>query len=446
MSDQIERVSSTAGQCPLQAHHPVNAYPKILTYLHSFEPGGVERVALRLCAEWSRLGMDCPVAMGRIDGPQRATAPDLRYLVAPRPFFSTAHFETLWMMGWLLRVIRREKPDLIFCPGNSYTIVAVVMKLLLRSACPPIVAKISNDLERTDIPQPVRGLYRTWCRVQGCLIDHFVGLAEPMRREIAEAMRIAFAKVSIINDPALSAKELSLLHAAGVKARNTRPSGRRFLAAGRCVAQKNFALLIEAFDEGSGRGDILIIVGDGPERSNLEKQIVKRGLQQRVVLAGHQQDMRRWFARSDIFLLSSDYEGVPAVVIEALACGMPVIATECSVSIRSLLAHQREESIVPVRNRTKLAAAIRAASLCQSSVIEGPAVAAQFCVARSGPQYLVLFRAILAEARKPKLQGSRNRPKLDSLHQLILNTPSATFSSAGPAGGDESAAPKELPV
>ena len=446
MSDQIERVSSTAGQFPLQAHHPVNTYPKILTYLHSFEPGGVERVALRLCAEWSRLGMDCPVAMGRIDGPQRATAPGLRYLVAPRPFFSTAHFETLWMMGWLLWVIRREKPDLIFCPGNSYTIVAVVMKLLLRSACPSIVAKISNDLERTDIPQPVRGLYRTWCRVQGCLIDHFVGLAEPMRREIAEAMRIAFAKVSIINDPALSAKELSLLHAAGTEARSSRPSGRRFLAAGRCVAQKNFALLIEAFHEGSGSDDILIIVGDGPERPNLEKQIVQRGLQERILLAGHQQDMWRWFARGDIFLLSSNYEGVPAVVIEALACGMPVIATECSVSIRSLLAHQRDGSIVPVRDRSKLAKAIRAASPCSDSIFRGPAVAAQFCVARSGPEYLALFRGVLAEARKPKLQGLRSRPRIDSLHQLILNTPSATFSNVHPAVGDESVAPKELPV
>lgn len=93
---------------------------KVLTYLHSFEPGGVERVALRLVRRWRALGLEAPLFMGRTDGLLRAELADgLAFTTPPQPRFGSAWWETLWMILHLPAEIRRERPDVIFCAGST---------------------------------------------------------------------------------------------------------------------------------------------------------------------------------------------------------------------------------------------------------------------------------------------------------------------------------------
>lgn len=140
------------------------------------------------------------------------------------------------MIFVLARQIRALRPDVLFAAGNSYAVVAVAMKLLLGRACPPIVLKISNDLGRADLPAPVRLLYRLWCRVQGRLIDHFIGLAPAMRAEIAHAMRVSPDRITIIDDPALGEADYTRLAAIGA-ARAAPGPARRYVAIGRLATQ-----------------------------------------------------------------------------------------------------------------------------------------------------------------------------------------------------------------
>ena len=152
---------------------------RVMTFLHSFEPGGVERVALRLHSEWTRLGIDARLVLGRDTGVQRNDWPRLSYrTLAPR-WLPTAGVETLWLIAALPGEIRRQRPDVLFCAGNTYAVVAVAMRLLLGRACPPIVAKVSNDLARIDRSRLERWAYRLWLRIQGRLVDRFVGMAPP---------------------------------------------------------------------------------------------------------------------------------------------------------------------------------------------------------------------------------------------------------------------------
>jgi len=177
---------------------------RVLTFLHSFESGGVERMALRLVEQWQKAGVDAPVWVGRRDGPMRTIHEGrVCYETGPQTHLPVRHFETLWMILLLPGVIRRLRPDALFCAGNSYAIVAVAMKLLLGKRCPPIVAKISNDLVRADMPWPARAAYHLWLRIQGRFINRFVGMAEPMRRELRSMLGVAEARVSIVADPVL---------------------------------------------------------------------------------------------------------------------------------------------------------------------------------------------------------------------------------------------------
>ena len=329
---------------------------RILTFLHSFEPGGVERVALRLHAAWLAQGVDARLVLGRTDGAMRKEWPAFEATVFDSKGVPTAAWETLWMIARLPGAIRRIQPDVLFCAGNSYTVVAVAMRLLLGRRCPPIVAKISNDLYRNDLPAPVRAIYRLWLRIQGRVIDRLVGMAPPMRQELQDLMRVPPERVSIIDDPSLDEADIVRLEAA--QASRTVHPGRRFVAVGRLAAQKNFALLLDAFAKLKRPDDRLTIVGEGGQRKTLEARIRQLGLDHRVRLTGHLNPVEGELLAADALVLPSDYEGVPAVVPEALAAGLPVVSTDCSVSMGDLLGHGMFGILVPTGDATALAGAM----------------------------------------------------------------------------------------
>ncbi|MBV8908751.1 MAG: glycosyltransferase, partial [Sphingomonas sp.] len=103
-----------------------------------------------------------------------------------------------------------------------------------------------------------------------------------------------------------------------------------FLAVGTLKDQKNHALLIDAFARVTERLDAkLIIVGDGPLKSALQRRIDELGLHHRVKLAGHVPDPSPYYASADVLVLSSDYEGFALVIVEALHHGLGIVSTDC---------------------------------------------------------------------------------------------------------------------
>ncbi|WP_439533752.1 glycosyltransferase [Polymorphobacter sp.] len=337
---------------------------RVLTFLHSFGPGGVERDALRLLAALRADGVEVPVVMGRGDGAM--DRPDLDYHVLDAGG-RTAGFETLWMIWRLPEMIRRLRPDVLYCAGNTYSIVAVMMRLWLGRACPPIVIKISNDLRRQDMPWLVRVGYHAWVRWQLRLMAGIIAMAPAAVDEIVAVGRVARGRVTMIRNPCFTQGEMAEFAAA---ARTPGP-GVRFLSVGRLAAQKNQALLIRAFADAAGPEDQLMIVGEGRLRGDLERLVARLGVAERVAMPGYCDAPAAAFAAADVFVLSSDYEGLGVVVVEALAAGLPIVATDCCVNMGELLGDGRFGTLVPVGDAAALAGAMRAAG---DAVRDGVAV------------------------------------------------------------------------
>ena len=360
----------------------------VMTYLHSFAAGGVERVALRLAGAWAEAGCEVLAVMGRAEGPLSIEAPGrVRYLYAP-PFAPSAAFESVWMVPHLIAMIRREKPDVLFCAGNTYVIVAVLVRLLVGRRCPPIFCKISNSLDRDDFSPWMGALYRLWLRLQAKPIQLFVGMAEAMRPELIAALGVPPERVAIVEDPAISEADIPAIEPAP-----PRTDGRLFLGVGRLNPQKDFALLIRAFASFAGPKDRLVILGEGPERRRLEALIETLGVARQVELVGHVPDTSEWLGRADAFVLSSKYEGVPAVVIEALAKGTPVVATDCCVSMGKLLDHGRLGELTPTGDVDALALAMQRAPERPRELEAMQAQARRFTIERAGQAYLDLMNA-----------------------------------------------------
>ncbi len=131
------------------------------------------------------------------------------------------------------------------------------------------------------------------------------------------------------------------------------------LSVGRLKFEKDYETLIRSIHIVSKEMDVkLIILGDGPMRDPLERLISELGLEERVMLPGFTLDPYAWYRSSDLFVLSSLWEGFGNVVVEALECGVPVVSTNCPGGVGEILDNGRYGSLVPVGDHQSLAEAI----------------------------------------------------------------------------------------
>lgn len=362
---------------------------RVLTFLHSFEHGGVERVALRLVRQWRVSGIDAPLFLGRTDGAMRHdVGADLAFETPPRIPPAVALWETLWMIWQLPRVVRQLRPDVLFCAGNTYVVVAVALKLILGRQCPPILAKMSNDLERLDAPWWIRRPYHLWLRIQAHFLDHIVGMAAPMANDIRTLLAIPDTMISVIPNPALTDDLIFRLRSLPRNAVQSPFSGRRFVSVGRLTRQKNMGLMLRAFASAGRTGDTLTIFGDGPDRAKLQKLAANLGIDEAVDFRGYVSEPAALLPQFDILLLSSDYEGVPGVVLEALAAGLPIVATDCSSSMATLLQHGALGTLIKTGDETAFARAIVAARPGMQNRALSLAQAKRFTLERAAQSYL----------------------------------------------------------
>ena len=364
---------------------------RVLTFLHSFEPGGLERDVLRFNRAWRELGIDVQIVLGRNEGAFADEAPELPYTVLQKGTRSTAPIESFWMIWHLPRLVRAMRPDVVFCAGNSYTIIAVALRLILGRRCPPMIHRVSNDLVRRDLPALFRLGNRVWQHIQAPVFAAIVGMAEPARAEIIEYMGADPKRVVAINNASLTDADIDRL----AQARSAAPrdwTGRRYLAVGRLAAQKNFDLLLTAFARIAQPDDRLTIVGGGPLRAALIRRAAALGIADRVDLPGHQNRVEPWFATADALVLSSDYEGLGIVVIEALAAGLPVVATDCGPNMAMLVGDVGR--LVAPRDAAALAQAM--AAIVEDPVDAGEmrARARMFAVEATAGQWIDLFTRV----------------------------------------------------
>jgi glycosyltransferase involved in cell wall biosynthesis len=139
------------------------------------------------------------------------------------------------------------------------------------------------------------------------------------------------------------------------------PRGARILTVGTMIAVKNHPLLLRAFallDRSDAR---LMFVGDGNGREALLSLARELDVAERVIFAGFRSDPTPFYLTADLFVLSSDYEGFGNVIVEAMACGTPVVSTDCPSGPGEILEGGRYGRLVPVGNAPALAHAIKTA-------------------------------------------------------------------------------------
>mgnify|MGYP003984370883 FL=1 len=125
----------------------------------------------------------------------------------------------------------------------------------------------------------------------------------------------------------------------------------KFITVGRLDAGKNHQMMIKSFSKLSDINTVLYILGDGILKQELEELVYKLNLKNRVIFLGFDNNPYKYLSKADIFLFSSNFEGFPTVLIEALACSLPIVSTDClngpreilDKNINNCLYHTKEE-------------------------------------------------------------------------------------------------------
>jgi glycosyltransferase involved in cell wall biosynthesis len=315
----------------------------IMTYALGLDGGGVERAQLRLVREWVAAGRRVTLVLGRREG---ALADQI---AAGTEVIEIGTTRYLALVAALPRIVRDTQPDLIFCPGNFYTSAVAAMRMRLGLASPPIVAKMSNAAVRADHGKLVDTAHGVWLGMHGRFLDSLVAMTPATAETAARMMRME-GRVTVIPNPPPPSPPTGT-------AAVPLPAARVILGVGRLAQQKRWDRLIDAMP--SLPADVaLMILGEGPLRGALAEQVAALGLGERVSMPGQVEHPAATMAAARVVALTSDYEGVPGVLREALSVGTPVVSTASSEAIAEVVTSPVLGTIVAHQDRDALVAAL----------------------------------------------------------------------------------------
>ncbi len=197
-------------------------------------------------------------------------------------------------------------------------------------------------------------LFKRLVQSARALIAVSEGVADDLRGQLIGGG----AAVTVVSNPTVTRKTLALMDAPILT--SPVPADRPYvLFAGRLVPQKGPEVLIEAFAAVADRTSAhLVLLGEGELRPFIEAEVRRHGLAERIHLVGFQTNALAWMRRAALFVLSSRHEGLPNVVIEALACGTQVVSTDCPSGPAEILEDGRLGQLVPVDDSAALADAM----------------------------------------------------------------------------------------
>lgn len=328
---------------------------KIMVCIWGFDGGGAERVGITLSNALASLGHEVALHVSDGSGPFR------RHLASNVLLMEEASRSHWRGLQGLRQAIGAFEPDIVLSHQTPRNCLAILANLTTAGREGRRVFVVEHGEMRYNSRQKGLGrrLYYWLSKILYPLATGVLACSENVAQSARDYVGPRLKSVSALHNPVIYPEmaELSSKPADHIwlKHKDT-PI---FLGVGRLVDQKNFALLIDAFvlvrNEIPAR---LVIVGEGAERPKLEAQIRREGLESVVDLAGFTDNPFPFMKGADVLVLSSRWEGLPTVAIEAMYCGAQVVSTDNSSGIHEILDGGRLGWIVAKDDEKALAGAM----------------------------------------------------------------------------------------
>ncbi|MEC7696750.1 MAG: glycosyltransferase [Planctomycetota bacterium] len=286
---------------------------KILMVIPSLDGGGAERVMLNITNHLDRERFEVYLYVERFEGKYAAELrPDVQVICAE-------HRRGLTRLLFLRREIKRLKPSVVFI--MMLPIAAISVRLACVGSIPVIRETESRPMSQVKQSWIARLLNRLGMR----LAKRLVAPAEGAKQYLKKRYGMPADKITVIHNPV----NISDIQLAAGESLPQKQDVVNLISVGRLKYQKGFDLLLDALAHVKQFRWRLKILGSGPLEEDLKQQARDNGIGDSVEFLGFQQNPYALLRQSDLFILSSRWEGLPNVVLEAMAAGVAVLATRC---------------------------------------------------------------------------------------------------------------------
>ncbi len=328
--------------------------PRVALFMAYLGGGGAERVMFNLASGLVKYGLSVDFVIGKVWGPHIEKVPSEVQVV---DLASSSIWQTTQA---LTRYLKKEQPVALLSAQHYANEMAIWAKHLARVKTRVVVSEhntLSQSIQQTSktrkylIPFLVRYVY-PWA-------DGIVTVSQGVAQDLSEYTGLPIHRITTIYNSVLNPQ---IQEKANVLLEHPWFSPGEppvILGVGKLEAQKDFPTLIKAFAQVRDiRPARLMILGWGPERPHLEALIQELHLEKDVALAGYVENPYCYMARAKVFVLSSAWEGLPTVLIEAMGVGTPVVSTDCPSGAREILKEGKYGFLSPVRDSKALAESI----------------------------------------------------------------------------------------
>ncbi|MBI5431131.1 MAG: glycosyltransferase [Nitrosomonadales bacterium] len=360
---------------------------RIALFVPTLHGGGAERVMANLAIAFCERGIGVDLVLLKAEGPYlRELPPGVRVIDLDAP-------RLLAGLAALARYLRRERPLAMLAAMNHANVGAMLAALLSRSRVPIVVsehnaASVSLDqdpgIKTAVLKMLMRALYPR--------ARNIVAVSQGVADDLGSLLHLDTNRIRVIPNPIVNGKIRALAEQPVSHPWLSDKSVPVILAVGRLTLQKDFETLLRALGKAAKQRPMrLMILGEGELRNTLESLVAELGLSQVVALPGFVDNPYAYMKRADMFVLSSRWEGFGNVLVEAMACGVPVISTDCPSGPAEILENGKWGRLVPVGDADALA-------LAMLDTLEHPGLspaqrATDFSVDKAADAYLALLLA-----------------------------------------------------
>lgn len=324
---------------------------KLVFFLPSLRGGGAERVTLNLAKLFAQNNYQVDLVLAKAEGPYLSQVPkniNIVNLNVSRVALSLLP---------LVRYLRKNKPYALISAMNHVNIVAILATKLALVKTKVLISEHSTLSRSLMHPENFRSrLLPFFMKIFYPLADKIIAVSHGVADDLAKALNFPRSKIEVIYNPVVGDE---LFEKANQEVNHPWFRDSQcpvILAVGRLTEAKDFPTLIKAFYYVRQKKKAkLVILGEGEKRTELVNLIKKLGLDNDVDIAGFVENPYSYMKRCSVFVLSSKWEGLPTVLVEALACGANIVATDCPSGPREILKNGKYGSLVNVGDEKALA-------------------------------------------------------------------------------------------
>lgn len=326
----------------------------IAIFLRSLYGGGAERAMLNLARGFIERDLRVDLVLARAEGAYLADVPpEVRLVDLKAQWLPTSPPK-------LVRYLRRERPVALLSALHYPCEISLWAKRLSGVSIRVVVSEQNTlSLEAQRIPQTSVRLTPMAARLFYPWADGIVAVSQGVAKDLARVTCLPLERIKVIYNPVVVPKMLTQAKESVDHPWFKPGEPPVLLGVGRLHKQKDFPTLIRAFAQvRQVRPARLMILGSGPEQAQLNALVHELGLEEEVAMLGFVNNPYAYMAQATVFVLSSAWEGLPTVLIEAMAVGTPVISTDCESGPVEILAHGKYGSLTPVGDSKAMAEAI----------------------------------------------------------------------------------------